>query len=81
MRAIKLIVECDGQKDLEIPREKISSLLDQEIEDFSNFMATIGDWRAVGPLSPPERALIKTYLVQKLTGKIDGTPAGSTNQV
>ncbi len=72
MRAINLIVESDGQKNVEIPREKLSTLFDQEIEDFSKFMSTIGDWRSVGPLSSPERALIKTYLVQKLTGKIDG---------
>lgn len=54
------------------PKEELLSLLDQEIEDFSKFMSTIGDWKSVGPLSPPERALIKTYLVQKVTGKLDG---------
>lgn len=53
-------------------KEELSVLLDQEVEDFSKFMATIGDWKSVGPLSPPERALIKTYLVQKITGKIEG---------
>lgn len=53
-------------------KEELSTLLDREVEDFSKFMSTIGDWKSVGPLSPPERALIKTYLVQKLTGKIEG---------
>jgi hypothetical protein len=53
-------------------REELSAILDREIEAFSQFMSTIGDWKSVGPLSPPERALIKTYLVHKVTGKIDG---------
>ena len=42
------------------------------VDDFSNFMATIGDWKAVGPLNPLERTLIKSYLVHKVNGKIDG---------
>lgn len=54
------------------PKEELSAILDKEIEEFSRYMSTIGDWKAVGPLSPLERALIKTYLVQKITGKIEG---------
>lgn len=54
------------------PKEELLALLDQEVEDFSKYMSTIGDWRSVGPLNHLERALIKTYLVQKVTGKIDG---------
>lgn len=53
-------------------KEELLALLDREIDDFSNFMSTLGDWKSVGPLSPPERALIKTYLVHKVTGKLDG---------
>lgn len=53
-------------------KEELLSLLDHEVDDFSQFMSTLGDWRSVGPLNPPERALIKTYLVHKITGKIDG---------
>lgn len=52
-------------------KEEVSTLLDKEIDQFSNFMSTIGDWKSVGPLTAPERALIKTYLVQKITGKFD----------
>lgn len=81
MHAIKLLVESDDQKNLEIPREKLLNLFDQEIDDFSKFMSTIGDWRAVGPLNSPERALIKTYLIQKLTGKIDGSTRSGSDQV
>lgn len=53
-------------------KEELLALLDHEVDDFSQFMSTLGDWRSVGPLNPPERALIKTYLVHKITGKIDG---------
>lgn len=53
------------------PKEEISKILDEEINRFSNFMATIGDWKSAGPLTAPERALIKTYLVHKINGKLD----------
>jgi hypothetical protein len=63
------IVVSEEHKDK--PQEEMSELLDKEVENFSAFMATIGDWKTVGPLNSAERALIKTYLVQKLTGKLD----------
>lgn len=53
-------------------KEELLALLEREVDDFSNFMATIGDWKAVGPLNPLERTLIKSYLVHKVNGKIDG---------
>lgn len=52
-------------------KEEISKILDGEIDRFSNFMATLGDWKSAGPLTAPERALIKTYLIQKINGKLD----------
>lgn len=52
-------------------KEQLLEVLDREVERFSNWMAALDDPRAKGALSNPERALIKTYLVQKLTGKID----------
>ena len=45
--------------------------MDREIEKFSKWMAALPDERARGALSNPEKALLKTYLVQKFTGKID----------
>jgi hypothetical protein len=45
-------------------------LLDEDIERFSQYMASLPDSRAAGPLINPERALLKTYLVAKLRGKI-----------
>jgi hypothetical protein len=45
--------------------------LDREVERYSRWLADLPDSRASGALSNPEKALIKTYLVQKLHGKID----------
>lgn len=53
-------------------KEEVLVLIDAEVERFSTWMAVLPDSRARGALSNPEKALIKTYLVQKLTGKIDG---------
>jgi hypothetical protein len=53
-------------------KDEILKLLDQEVERFSTFMANLEDFRARGALNNPEKALIKTYLVQKLNGKLDG---------
>lgn len=48
--------------------------LDREVERYSKWLTQLPDTRASGPLCGPERALIKTYLVQKLSGKIDEVP-------
>lgn len=45
--------------------------LDREVERYSKWLAALPDERAKGALNNPEKALIKTYLVQKLHGKID----------
>jgi hypothetical protein len=52
-------------------KEEISRIFDEEVERFSRYMATIGDWRAVGVLNNGERMLIKTFLVQKFSGNVD----------
>lgn len=52
-------------------KEALLPVLEAEVERFSKWMAELDDPRAKGALSNPERALIKTYLVQKLTGKLD----------
>ena len=48
-----------------------SKFIDEEVEKFSIYMATLGDWKQAGPLNKQERMLIKSYLVCKLAGKID----------
>ena len=51
-------------------KDAVLKELDDEVESFSQFMGTLGDWRSSGPLSRPEKALIKTYLVHKVRGRI-----------
>ena len=50
-------------------KEEILKLLDLEVEKFSEFMAHLDDFRAKGELINSEKALLKTFLVQKLAGK------------
>jgi hypothetical protein len=58
------------------PKEELLKLLDEEVETFSSYMETLSDWRANGALSAPEKALVKSYLVAKLTNKLDGDKGG-----
>lgn len=53
------------------PRDELEKILDREVQDFSDFMKTIADPVGAGPLMPLERALIKTYLVHKIRGRVD----------
>ena len=43
--------------------------VEKEIELFSAFMVSIEDWRAQGALTNPEKALLRTFLIQKLQEK------------
>jgi hypothetical protein len=57
----------------DLPDEQILKLLDLEVDCFEKFMTSDKvDWKARGPLLPQERALIKTYIVQKFRGRLDG---------
>lgn len=59
-------------KDLDGQDRKIQNeALDREVERFSLWLSRLEDTRASGALNNPEKALIKTYLVQKMLGKID----------
>lgn len=53
-----------------VPKEEALELVNAEVEKFSEFMASLEDWRARGALNNPEKALLRTYLVQKLQGRI-----------
>ncbi len=44
---------------------EVLALFDEEVARFSKFMENLTDWRAQGPLSDPEKVLIKTFLVHK----------------
>lgn len=52
-------------------KEARNAAVDREVERYSKWLASLKDSRASGPLNNPEKALIKTYLVQKLNGSID----------
>lgn len=58
------------------PKEEVLKLFDEEVEKFSAFMDNVGDWRSRGALSKSEKALIKTYLVHKYRGHLDGEVNG-----
>lgn len=52
-------------------REEQLTAINRDVEDFSRYMSTLGDWRAVGPLNEMEKTLLRTYLVAKAAGKMD----------
>lgn len=64
-----VIVRLAEGRDVE-KQDEVLPLLDAEIERFSRYMAGLADSRAAGPLINPERALLKTYLVAKIRGKL-----------
>lgn len=62
---LKLDPKYDGKT-----KEELLAAVNEDIEVFSNFMANLPDWRANGALSNPEKALIRTFIVHKLKGRI-----------
>jgi hypothetical protein len=44
--------------------------IEDEVNQFSHYLESLTDVKAQGPLNKPERALVTTYLVAKLRGKI-----------
>lgn len=52
-------------------KEKRLAAIDDEVERFSKWMSKLDDPRARGALNNPERALLRTYLVQKMNGKLE----------
>lgn len=62
---LKLADEHEGKS-----KEEKSKLFDNEVQRFSDWLSRSGDFKSQGPLNNPERALIKTYLIQKYSGKI-----------
>lgn len=63
---LKLSEELEGKT-----KEEKLVIFDKEVDRFSKWLERLNDPRANGPLSNPEKALLKTYLVQKYTGKLD----------
>jgi hypothetical protein len=51
-------------------KEEQSALLDLEVQAFSDWFATLSPSQGGGVLTKAERMLVKTYMVQKLSGRI-----------
>jgi hypothetical protein len=54
-----------------LPKEKVLSLFQQEVEEFSAWMSGLPDWKYQGPLSKQEKVMLVTYLMQKYVGNIE----------
>jgi hypothetical protein len=72
-----ILVKLDDQHTSKSKEEKLE-VINREIERFSQFMSTVGDWKAVGPLNEMEKVIIRTYLIQKLNGRIDEVKSDGT---
>ena len=60
---------------LQVPGNTKEEMLDnikREVDEFSHYMATLGDWRVAGPLTEMEKTLLRTYFVAKLKGALNG---------
>lgn len=53
-----------------LTKDQVLNEVNEEVEKFSTFMSTIEDWRARGALNSPEKALLRTYLMQKVQEKL-----------
>lgn len=54
-----------SEEDKKRTKEELLAEFEAEIDKFSEFMASIKDWRFSGSLIKGERALLKTYLIYK----------------
>lgn len=52
-------------------KEELLKLFQREVEEFSNWMAELPDWKYAGPLMKQEKILLVTYLMQKHAGNLD----------
>lgn len=53
----------------DLEKDAVLAAMDEDIERFSKYMEGVAP-PAGSPLSRPERAILKTYLVAKIRGKI-----------
>ena len=65
---VRVLIGKEG--DAPPTKEEVLQHVEADVEAFSAFMATLEDARARGALSNPEKALIRTYLIQKSRGKL-----------
>lgn len=67
---VRAAIFKDSDSPVLVEKDEMLKEIEVEVEKFSNYMASLEDWRARGALNSPEKALLRTYLVQKLQGKI-----------
>jgi len=68
---VKVLIGKSFQEGALTPtKEEVLKEVEVEVEAFSNFMATLDNSLARGALNNPEKALVRTYLIQKFQGKI-----------
>lgn len=53
-------------------KAKWAAAIEEEVVSFSKFMGNLQDPMARGELEDFEMALVRSYLIAKLTGKLDG---------
>ena len=61
-------IEIEGISSM--TNEEKNKVVDEDIELFSKYMASLSDARSVGPLHPIEKAIVKTYIVWKSKSSI-----------
>ena len=67
---VRAAIFKDSDSPVLVEKEELLKEVEVEVEKFSSYMENLEDWRARGALNNPEKALLRTYLVQKLQGKI-----------
>jgi hypothetical protein len=65
MQSIKILVLKAGGAS----KDEVKAMIDQEVEDFSAWMVKLPDDKARGALIEGEKALLRTYLMQKYKGE------------
>ena len=61
---------------LAIRKQDLLKVFESELDDFSQWLANNPNWKQQGPLTQPERVLLRTYFVQKYSGNLDSKKYG-----
>lgn len=67
---IRIAIFKDSDTPVLVTKEEALVEVNSEVDKFSDWMANLEDARARGALNSPEKALIRTYLMQKVQGKL-----------
>jgi hypothetical protein len=67
---VRVAIFKEAETPVLVSKEEMLAEVNQEVEKFSEWMANLDNSLARGALNNPEKALVRTYLIQKLQGKI-----------